>query len=45
MITKTVNVYDERKQLSELLKLALEGNDVIIVENDKPLISSLSANF
>ena len=37
MITKTVSIYDARKQLSELLKLALEGNDVIIVENNKPL--------
>ncbi len=37
MITKTVSVYDARRQLSELLKLALEGNDVIIVENNKPL--------
>lgn len=37
MTTKTVTIHDVQKQISELLKLVLNGNEVIIVDNDKPL--------
>jgi len=37
MITKTVDIHEAQKQLSELVSLALEGNEVIIAEGDKPL--------
>lgn len=36
-MTKTVDVRDAQAQLPELLTLALEGNEVIISEGDKPL--------
>jgi prevent-host-death family protein len=38
MITKTATVHEAETQFSELLKLALEGNEVIIVENGTPLV-------
>lgn len=37
MITKTVTVHDAQTQFSELLKFALKGNEIIIIENDKKL--------
>ena len=37
MSTKTVDVSEAQAQLPELLTLALEGNEVIIAEGDKPL--------
>jgi len=36
-MTKTVDVRDAQAQLPELLTLALEGNEVIISEGDKPV--------
>ena len=36
-MTKTVTIRDAQTQLSELLTFTLEGNEVIIVEDDKPL--------
>jgi len=36
-MTKTVDVRDAQAQLPELLTLALEGNEVIISADDKPL--------
>ena len=36
-MTKTIDVRDAQAQLPELLTLALEGNEVIISEGDKPL--------
>jgi len=37
MTTKTVTINNAKKQLSELLKIVSKGNEVIIVNNDKPL--------
>jgi antitoxin (DNA-binding transcriptional repressor) of toxin-antitoxin stability system len=36
-MTETVDVEDAKDRLPELLSLALEGNEVIISEGDKPL--------
>ncbi len=36
-MTKTIDVRDAQAQLPELLTLALEGNEVIISEGNKPL--------
>lgn len=36
-MTKTVDVEEARAQLPELVSLALEGNEVIITEGDKPV--------
>jgi antitoxin (DNA-binding transcriptional repressor) of toxin-antitoxin stability system len=36
-MTKTVDVEEAKTRLPELLSLALEGNEVIISEGDKPL--------
>ncbi len=38
MNTKTVTIHEAQTQLSELLTLALEGNEVIIIDGDKPLV-------
>ena len=38
MITKTATVDEAQTHLPELLTLALEGNEVIIAENGKPLV-------
>lgn len=35
MVTKTIDIRDA--QLSELLSLALAGNEVLITKNDKPV--------
>jgi antitoxin (DNA-binding transcriptional repressor) of toxin-antitoxin stability system len=37
MSSKTVDIHDTQTSLSELVSLALEGNEVIIAEDDKPL--------
>lgn len=37
MSTKTVNIEDAQAKFSELLNYALEGNEVIIIENSKKL--------
>jgi prevent-host-death family protein len=37
LIVKTVDIREAQAQLSELVSLALEGNEVIITVNDKPL--------
>jgi prevent-host-death family protein len=37
MSHKTVDINDTQTTLSELVSLALEGNDVIIAEHNKPL--------
>ena len=34
---KTVTVHDAQTQLSKLLSFAMEGNEIIIVKDDKPL--------
>lgn len=36
-MTRTVNVNEAKDQLQDLLTLALEGDDVIITDGDKPL--------
>jgi antitoxin (DNA-binding transcriptional repressor) of toxin-antitoxin stability system len=36
-MTKTVDVEEAKTRLPELLSLALEGNEVIISEGDKPV--------
>jgi antitoxin (DNA-binding transcriptional repressor) of toxin-antitoxin stability system len=36
-MTKTVDMEEAKAQLPELVSLALEGNEVIITEGDKPL--------
>ncbi|MFN8486779.1 MAG: type II toxin-antitoxin system prevent-host-death family antitoxin [Caldilineaceae bacterium] len=37
MNTKTVDVQEAQTQLAQLLALALEGNDVVITEDNVPL--------
>jgi antitoxin (DNA-binding transcriptional repressor) of toxin-antitoxin stability system len=37
-MTKTVDVEEAKTRLPELLSLALEGNEVIISEGDKPVV-------
>jgi antitoxin (DNA-binding transcriptional repressor) of toxin-antitoxin stability system len=37
VIVKTVDIREAQAQLSELVSLALEGNEVIILVNDKPM--------
>ena len=37
MSSKTVDIHDTETSLSELVSLALQGNEVIIAEDDKPL--------
>jgi antitoxin (DNA-binding transcriptional repressor) of toxin-antitoxin stability system len=36
-MTKTVDVEEAKERLPELLSLALEGNEVIISEGDRPV--------
>ena len=36
-MTKTVDVKEAKERLPELVSLALEGNEVIISEGDKPV--------
>ncbi len=46
-MTKTVTVHDAETQLRELLSFAKEGNEVIIINDDKPLariVPSLSTD-
>ena len=38
MNTKTVTIHEVQTQLPELLTFALEGNEVIIIDGDKPLV-------
>jgi antitoxin (DNA-binding transcriptional repressor) of toxin-antitoxin stability system len=38
MLTKTVNIQDAETNLMELIKLALQGDEIIITEADKPLV-------
>ena len=37
MSSKTIDVHDTQTPLSELVSLALEGNEVIIAEDNKPI--------
>ena len=37
-MTKKVTISDAQIQFPKLIKLSLEGNEVIIVKNNKPLI-------
>ena len=37
MSTKTVNIKEAQHQFSELLTFALEGNEVVIIEDNNPL--------
>jgi prevent-host-death family protein len=37
MSSKTVDIHDAKASLSELVSLALEGHEIIIAEDDKPL--------
>ena len=37
MSSKTVDIHDKQTSLSELVSFALEGNEVIIADDDKPL--------
>lgn len=36
-MTRTVNIDEAKNQLTDLLALALDGNEVIITEDGKPL--------
>ncbi|MDQ3255575.1 MAG: type II toxin-antitoxin system prevent-host-death family antitoxin [Acidobacteriota bacterium] len=36
-MTRTVNIEEAKNQLSDLLALALDGNEVIITEGGKPV--------
>jgi len=36
-MTKTATVHDAQTQLLKLLSFAMEGNEIIIVKDDKPL--------
>jgi len=36
--TKTVNIHEAKTHLSELLALAMEGEEVIIAKANKPLV-------
>jgi prevent-host-death family protein len=36
MMSKVVNIYEAKTQLSALVDLAVSGNDVIIARNGKP---------
>jgi prevent-host-death family protein len=36
-MTKTVTVHDAQTQLLKLLSFTMEGNEIIIVKDDKPL--------
>lgn len=38
MSTKTINILEDQPQLSELVDLALAGEDVIIAEGARPLV-------
>lgn len=38
MSTKTVNIHEAKTHLSELLALALEGEEIIIAKANKPLV-------
>lgn len=38
MATKTVNIHEAKTHLSELLALAMEGEEVIIAKANKPLV-------
>ena len=38
MSSKTVDIHDKQTSLSELVSLALEGNEIIIADDDKPLV-------
>jgi prevent-host-death family protein len=38
MLTKTINIQEAQTNLREWVKRALEGDEVIIVEADKPLV-------
>jgi antitoxin (DNA-binding transcriptional repressor) of toxin-antitoxin stability system len=38
MSSKTVDIHDTETSLSELVSLALKGDDVIIAEDEKPLV-------
>jgi antitoxin (DNA-binding transcriptional repressor) of toxin-antitoxin stability system len=37
VVVKTVDIQDAQAQLSELVSLALEGNEIIILVDDKPI--------
>ncbi|MFH1098050.1 MAG: type II toxin-antitoxin system prevent-host-death family antitoxin [Candidatus Desantisbacteria bacterium] len=45
MLTKTIDIHDAQSKLPELLSFALEGNDVIIVEDNKPLVRLVSISM
>jgi antitoxin (DNA-binding transcriptional repressor) of toxin-antitoxin stability system len=38
MSTMTIEVHEAETQLSKLLALALQGNNVVITENHKPMV-------
>lgn len=38
MSTKTVNIHEAKTHLSELLALALQGEEVVIAKANKPLV-------
>ncbi len=38
MLTETVSIRDARNNLSELVKRALQGDEIIITEADRPLV-------
>jgi len=38
MSTRTVNIHEAKTHLSELLALALEGEEVIIAKANKPMV-------
>lgn len=38
MLTKTVSIHEAETNLMELIKLVLQGDEIIIIEADKPLV-------
>jgi prevent-host-death family protein len=38
MSTKTVNIHEAKTHLSELLALAMQGEDVVIAKANKPMV-------
>jgi prevent-host-death family protein len=38
VLTKTVSIRDARDNLNELVKRALQGDEIIITEADRPLV-------
>jgi prevent-host-death family protein len=45
MSTRTVNIHEAKTRLSELLAMAMEGEEVIIVKANKPMVKLVPIMF